>query len=80
MNKLLNETAKVVNELKKMRQKSLRNQIATMMEGESLSFNLADVSYSTLMTYSSLLALETGNSYATKLNRADRVLTITRTA
>lgn len=59
---------------------SIRSRISSMSKGESLNFSLDEVAYSTLMTYSSLLALETGNTYSTKTNRVERVLTITRTA
>lgn len=76
----MNEPTKVLKKMETEVRTSLRSRIATMNEGESILFSLAEVSYSTLMTYSSLLQIQTGNTYKTRLNRRERTLTITRTA
>lgn len=59
---------------------SIRSKIAGLDKGESITFSLEDVIYSTIRSYSYTLALETGNTYSTKVNKADRLLTISRTA
>ena len=63
-----------------MESRSMRSKIAALSKGGSLTFNLKDVNYSTIRAYSYSLAVETGNTYSTSVNRQERILTITRTA
>ena len=63
-----------------METKSVRNKIATMNLGESLTFSLKEVAYSTLRSYGYTIGIETGNTYSTKVNRKERLLTVIRAA
>lgn len=63
-----------------MEKKSVRNKIVTMNLGDSLTFSLKEVGYSTLRTYGYTVGVEMGYTYSTKVNRKERLLTITRTA
>ena len=63
-----------------MESRSIRSKIASLTKGGSITFNLKDVNYSTIRSYSYTLAVETGNTYSTSVNRQERLLTITRTA
>ena len=63
-----------------MESRSIRSKIASLTKGGSITFNLKDVNYSTIRSYSYTLAIETGNTYSTSVNRQERLLTITRTA
>ena len=63
-----------------MESRSVRNKIATLSIGQSITFSLQDVGYSTLRTYGYTVGVDTGNTYSTKVNRKERLLTITRTA
>jgi 3,4-dihydroxy-2-butanone 4-phosphate synthase len=63
-----------------MKKMSIRGRITSINKGESITFSLNEVSYNTLRSTAYTLAIETGNTYTTKINRVDRKLTITRTA
>ena len=65
---------------KVMETKSVRKKIATMDIGESITFSLNEVAYSTLRSYGYTVGIETGNLYSTKVNRKERLLTVIRTA
>ena len=68
------------NYKKVMETKSVRNKIATMSLGDSLTFSLKEVGYSTLRTYGYTIGVDKGYTYSTRVNRKERLLTITRTA
>ena len=63
-----------------METKSIRNKIATLNIGQSITFSLQDVGYSTLRTYGYTVGVDMGYTYSTRVNRKERLLTITRTA
>lgn len=63
-----------------METESVRKRIVNLALGQSITFSLSDVCYTTLRSYAYNVGVQTGYLYKSSLNRKARTLTITRTA
>lgn len=61
------------------RKQSIRSRITALEQGESITYSLNEVGYSTLRAYAYTIGLETGNTYSTSINKVNREFTIIRT-
>lgn len=63
-----------------MNNKSFRQRIIEMKQGESLTIPVTEVGYTTIRGYASDLGFAYNRRYSTHRNREERTYTITRTA